>query len=305
MTATSSPLHHRWAREVRDVVAAVPLFVSAPLLRPWHTRWGATDAEVATAMPGDDLVPGCQYRTTRAITIAAAAEAVWPWLVQVGFNRAGFYSLDLLDNLGRPSAEELLPQFQNLQVGQWVPMSPTPSGRTAFRVHSYEEPRYLLWAKADSTWCWTLTDLSGGRTRLVTRIRTRYDWRHPVDAALGVLLMEVGDFPMLRRMLHGIRDRAEPAPEASSGSHLLLSEVAAPSEASSRPRCSRRRTTRPWRLRIAENTVDGSLTRGPFFSAEDVSPAATKRHRGVSGRRLHPGGGAHTPSVCSGEGRVQ
>lgn len=218
MTTTTAHRHRPWARQVRDVLAAVPLFVAAPLLRPWHTRWGATDDEVAAAMPGDDLVPGCQYRTTRAVTIAARPEDVWPWLVQVGYGRAGFYSLDLLDNLGRPSARQLLPQFQDLQVGQWVPMSPSPSDRTAFRVHSYDVPRWLLWAKPDSTWCWALADLGDGRTRLVTRIRTRYDWRRPVDAAFGLLLMEVGDFAMLRRMLLGIRDRASASSGPSTGS---------------------------------------------------------------------------------------
>jgi hypothetical protein len=145
MTTTTAHVYRLWAREARDVLAAVPLFVAAPLLRPWHTGWGATKAEVAAAMPGDDLVPGCQYRTTRAVTIAAGPEDVWPWLVQVGYGRAGFYSLDLLDNLGRPSAQQLLPQFQHLEVGQWVPMSPTPSDRTAFRVHDFEVPRWLLW----------------------------------------------------------------------------------------------------------------------------------------------------------------
>jgi hypothetical protein len=207
-TTATAHLHRPWVREVRDVLATVPLFVAAPVLRPWHTRWGATKDEVAVIMPGDDLVPGCQYRTTRAVTIAARPEDIWPWLVQVGYGRAGFYSLDLLDNLGRPSAQQLLRPFQDLEVGQWVPMSPTPSDRTAFRVHSFEAPRWLLWVKPDSTWCWSLTNLGDGRTRLVTRIRVRYNWRRPLDAAFGVLLMEVGDFAMLRRMLLGIRDRA-------------------------------------------------------------------------------------------------
>jgi hypothetical protein len=201
--------HRPWAREAVDVAGAVPLFVTAPLIRPWHTRWGATDAEVGAAMPGDDLVLGCQYRTTRAITITAEPRHVWPWLVQVGCGRAGFYSLDLLDNLGWPSADTLLPQFQHLAVGQWVPMSPTPSEVTAFKVHSFEPQAWLLWVKPDSTWSWRLTNLGDGRTRLVTRIRARYDWSRPLNAALSVLLMEVGDFAMLRRMLRGIQRRAE------------------------------------------------------------------------------------------------
>ena len=85
-------------------------------------------------MPGDDLIAGAQYRATRAITIDAPPEQVWPWLVQVGCLRAGFYANDLLDNLGHPSARTILPEFQTLEIGQWVPMSPTPSDTTAFKV---------------------------------------------------------------------------------------------------------------------------------------------------------------------------
>lgn len=65
-----------WTRELLDTVGTVPLFLAAPLIRPWHVRWGATETEVAAAMPGDDLVPGCHYRTTRAIKIAAAPQDV-------------------------------------------------------------------------------------------------------------------------------------------------------------------------------------------------------------------------------------
>ena len=78
------------ARQVRDVVADLPRFLAAPLLRGWHLHWGASPAEVADGMPGDDLFPRAQYRSTRAITIAAPPEEVWPWLVQVGCLRAGW-----------------------------------------------------------------------------------------------------------------------------------------------------------------------------------------------------------------------
>ena len=163
------------------------------------------------ALPGDERLPDAQYRSTRAITIEAPPEVVWPWLVQVGCLRAGFYSNDLLDNLGHPSAETIVPGLQDLQVGQWVPMSPssTPSERTAFKVHSFEVNRWLLWAKPDSTWVWQLTATATNGTRLVTRIHAARDWRrHPLDALLGLVLMEFGDFAMLRRMLRGIKQRA-------------------------------------------------------------------------------------------------
>ena len=196
-------------RQIGAVLADLPRFATAPLLRGWHQRWGATDEEVAGAMPGDELLPVAQARCTRAVTIDAPPEAVWPWLVQVGCLRAGFYADDLLDNLGHPSATRIVPELQHLAVGQWVPMSPTPNELTAHQVAGFEEPNWLLWRQPTSTWAWKLTPLPGGRTRLVTRLRIFYDWAHPARTLLAVVLMEFGDFAMMRRMLLGIRARAE------------------------------------------------------------------------------------------------
>jgi hypothetical protein len=162
-------------------------------------------------MPGDALVPAAQYRATRAITIAVPPDQVWPWLIQVGCLRAGFYSDDLLDNLARPSATTIIPALQRLEIGQLVPMSPPEKAtdRTAFKVHSFQAGEWLLWSKPDSTWSWRLAPAAAGGTRLVTRIRAVYEWEHPLAAITAVLLMEFGDFAMLRRMLRGIKSRAE------------------------------------------------------------------------------------------------
>ena len=157
----------------------------------------------------DEVLPDAHYRTTRAITIEAPPERVWPWLVQVGCLKAGFYSNDLLDNFAHPSARELIPELQHLHVGQWVSMSLTPSETTAFKVDGFEVNRWLLWCKPDSTWVWVLTELPDGRTRLVTRIHAARGWTKPMLAVAAVLLMEFGDFAMMRRMLLGIRERAE------------------------------------------------------------------------------------------------
>src|SRR6266508_6957465 len=81
-------------------------------LRPWQLRWGATDAEVVGALPGDDLLNGPGFNATRAITIDARPENVWSWLVQVGVKRGGWYSYDLLDNLGHSSARSIIPSLQ-------------------------------------------------------------------------------------------------------------------------------------------------------------------------------------------------
>jgi hypothetical protein len=207
----AKPTGRELVGELVDVLHDLPVLLSAPLYRKWHLTWGATPAEVNEPLPGDARLPRAQYRSTRAITIDAPPNVVWPWLVQVGCQRAGFYSNDLLDNLGRPSATVIVPAFQNLQVGQWVPMSPaaTPTERTALRVHSFSVNEWLLWTKPDSTWVWQLVPTGDDGTRLITRIHAVYNWKQPLMALLGLLLMEFGDFAMLRRMLRGIKQRAE------------------------------------------------------------------------------------------------
>jgi hypothetical protein len=206
------PSGRQLARQFGAVMRDLPPLLTAPLYRRRHLGWGATPQEQVADMPGDELFPLAQYRSTRAITIQAQPEAVWPWLVQVGCGQAGFYSHDLLDNLARPSATSILPAFQHLEVGQWVPMSPsaTPTNRTALRVRSFDVNRWLLWAKPGSSWAWQLTPDEHGGTRLITRIHAVYEWKkHPLMALFGCVLMEFGDFAMLRAMLRGIKQRAE------------------------------------------------------------------------------------------------
>jgi hypothetical protein len=202
------PTPGQFLRELGDVAVALPLFATSPLVRHWHRRWGATDAEVAAAMPGDELVPGSKIFCTRAITIGAPPEAVWPWLVQVGFGKAGFYANDLLDNIAHPSADRILDEFQDPKIGHWVPMSSKVNDTTAFKIAAIKPAQELVWLKPDSTWAWTLTDV-GGRTRLVTRVRILHDWRRAADALLSLVLMEFGDFPMMRKMLRTLKQRAE------------------------------------------------------------------------------------------------
>jgi hypothetical protein len=107
-------------------------------------------------MPGDRLLPRAQYRCTRAITIGASSEKVWPWLVQVGCLRGGWYADDLLDNFARPSVRRIVPELQDLRVGQWLAWVPKPSERTAFVVDSFARPSWLLWRSPNGTWAWRL-----------------------------------------------------------------------------------------------------------------------------------------------------
>jgi hypothetical protein len=177
--------------------------------------WGATAAEVDAAMPGDELLPRAHYRSTRAISISSAPHNVWPWLVQVGCGRAGWYADDLLDNFARPSAWQINPEWQDLRIGQWLPMVPRPSERTAFVVDSFQEPGWVLWRTPNRTWSWRLVPVGGG-TRLISRMRTVYEWRRPLTL-VTVLLMELADYPMMRRMLRGIRARAEAMSDEDAG----------------------------------------------------------------------------------------
>jgi hypothetical protein len=209
--ADHAPTRRRIGHGIIDALRGVPLFATAPLYRHWHMRWGATETEVGAWMPGDEIVPDAPFNATRAITIEAPPERVWPWIVQLGYGRAGFYTYDLLDNAGYDSAEQILPEFQHVRVGDWVPMAKKVNETTAHRVRAFETNEWLLWAKPDSTWSWRLVPLTGGRTRVITRLKQHVDWTSPGMAVVTVVLMEFGDFPMMRRVLKGIKARAERA----------------------------------------------------------------------------------------------
>jgi len=201
--------HRRIGHGVLDVVGGLPLFATAPLYRHWHRRWGASDHEVQAPMPGDELVPKASMQATRAITIDAPPALVWPWIVQMGYRRAGFYTYDLLDNAGVDSADRILEQYQPPKLGDWMPIAKRINKATAFKVKAFSTNEWLLWEKPDSTWAWKLAPLEGGRTRLSSRLKQRYPWETPASAILTLILLEFGDFAMMRRVLKGIKARAE------------------------------------------------------------------------------------------------
>jgi hypothetical protein len=211
----------RLVRSLGEVLAASPLFLFAPLYRRRHLRWRATDAEVAGAMPGDELVPDASFNATRAITIEAPPEEVWPWLAQIGYGRAGWYSYDLFDNGARPSAERILAEYQEPKVGDWVPMAAKVNESTAFKVKAFEPSSWMLWEKPDSTWAWKLTPLDDGRTRLIARLKAVYDWHKLGSALLTLILLEFADFPMMRKQLKGIKRRAEAGAARDGGTERV------------------------------------------------------------------------------------
>ena len=198
------------------VLGAVSLGVYLRFIRPWQLRWGATDDEVASPLPGDADVPRPTFNATRAVTISARPEDIWPWLIQIGVTRAGWYSYDLFDNLGHPSAERIIPEFQHLAVGDVIPMS--PDGKQGQWVKALEPNRWMLWEDkaGDSTWYWGLDPVDERQTRLITRVRMRYNWTSPM--LLFDLLVEFADIVMMRKCMLGIKRRAERANRASGRS---------------------------------------------------------------------------------------
>jgi hypothetical protein len=188
------------------LVVAVAFF---GLYRPWHLKWGATPDDLARRMPGDEIVHRPIFNATRVVTINARPEDIWPWIVQIGFSRAGWYSYDLFDNLGRHSSERIVPELQHMEVGDLVPLGPG-EGSGMF-VKEFVLNRSMLWwtgKDGQTTWAWGLYPTSGGATRLVTRVRAPFSWRQPVSA-VWILLDEIADFPMMRKCLLGIKRRAE------------------------------------------------------------------------------------------------
>jgi hypothetical protein len=185
------------------------LIVYLPIIRPWQLRWGATDAEVARDLPGDRLVASPDFNATRAVTVRATPEEIWPWIVQIGDTRAGFYSYDWFDNRGKPSADRIMQELQRLEVGDPVPIAPG----VYEVVHSMDPPRSMVWVgrevPASGTWAWYLEPLDENHTRLLTRLRFTYHWNSPI--LLFDFWLDWGDFPFMRRCMLGIKQRAEGA----------------------------------------------------------------------------------------------
>jgi hypothetical protein len=191
--------------------SAAYLFIA----RPWHLRWGATDKEFREPLPGDDFIARPSLAATRAITVRAPAEAVWPWVAQLGQGRGGFYSYDILENLvgcGIHSADRVVPEWQAVQVGDQVKLHPelplevlvAQPGRTL--VLRGGVPMGNTPPPYDFTWAFVLQAQPDGTTRLVVRERYLYTEKW---TALLVEPVEAVSFVMSQKMLRGIRDRAE------------------------------------------------------------------------------------------------
>ncbi len=181
-------------------IGLVAFFYS--VYRPWQLSWGATADEVTRPMVGDGLVENPTFNATRAVTVNTAAERIWPWIVQMGYKRAGFYSWDILDNDGIPSAERIIPEYQDLKVGDSVPLSEETDADV---VDMEPNRRLLLVFRSDGTvtWAWSLYKIDAERTRLVTRLR----WR--TTSAVSQFTLDAFEIIMMRKCLLGIKRRAE------------------------------------------------------------------------------------------------
>ncbi len=177
--------------------------------RVWKD-WGATATEAARILPGDELLSTPTIVTTRAVSIDAPPDAVWPWLVQMGPGRAGAYTYDWIENLlglKMHSADEIVPQFQDLKVGD----SQQLGGRGPnLRAVVVDPADALVFASDDGNWVWAFVlDREGAGTRLISRNRIRA----PRDAMANRLfyreVMVPASLVMERKMLLGLKDRAE------------------------------------------------------------------------------------------------
>lgn len=181
-------------------------------------NWGATDGDMTRVMAGDAVVPHPNYEATMAIEIEAEPKDIWPWLMQMGYRRGGLYSYDWLDRLAghldRPSADRVLPAFQNLHEGDTIPL-----GRRAglpVRLIDRERAVVLGGSQGDLHWIWEfgLYPIGPHRTRLVSRSRAHMPstWRWRLFQAV----LAPAAFLMTRRMLLGLQRRAERLANASN-----------------------------------------------------------------------------------------
>ena len=194
----------------RVVIVTLAVLYWFPLRR-WFARWGTTPEDVTRIMAGDSVILEPAHSATHAVTVDAPAEDIWRWLVQMGYQRGGLYSYDWLDRLfgflDRPSADRILPQFQHLAVGDRICLGP----REELTVAALDPCRALVlsYQAHGFEWVWQfgLYPLGANRTRLVTRGTERYS--NTVGAWLFMRVMEPAAFIMTRRMLLGLKQRAE------------------------------------------------------------------------------------------------
>lgn len=256
-------------RAIRPLAAFVSLTVGvyALVVRPRLLRWGATDEEFTGPYPGADLIPGGTRSATNAITIDAPPAKVWPWLVQMGYGRAGWYSWDHLDNWGHTSADRIHPEWQDIRLGDFLG---PPEGATSrsWAVAALEPERFLglrasfdlrkgSWFDpqgprprfyTDSLWGFLLEELPGGRTRVIESgywaLRPR--WLKPIVSVAFLepshWVMQTRQFAKLKRLVEG--DEFQPVTAAAAENLAADTTVGAPQPSVDPPRSTLHETAR-------------------------------------------------------------
>src|SRR5690348_13312921 len=186
-------------------LGAYPVF-----FRRWCLTWGARPDEVSGKLPGDELLPRAGIVATRAITVDAKPGAIWPWLVQMGPGRGGVYTYDWIENLfglGIHSVDAILPEFQDLKVGDAQRLG---ASGPVLRVAVLEPEKSLVLRSDDGNWVWAfaLVPAASG-TRLISRNRILAPGAPAMTRLLYEYVMEPGSLVMERKMLLGIKQRAE------------------------------------------------------------------------------------------------
>jgi hypothetical protein len=205
----------RWPLRLLFAVAAVGALTASVdrlyrrFLRGWVLNWGAKAEEAARRLPGDDLLEPADIVATRAIRIDAPPSAIWPWLVQMGPGRAGAYTYDWIENifgLNMHSADRIHAEWQDLKVGDVLR---SRDGRPGMRVEILDREQTLSNRSEAGDWVWTFVLVpEGGSTRLISRNRIAMKGA-AAGQWLGMLVMEPGSLVMERKMLLGIKQRAE------------------------------------------------------------------------------------------------
>jgi hypothetical protein len=191
---------------VAVAIAAALAGLYTRVLRKSVLNWSATDEETSALLPGDELLQHADGVSTRAIDIDAPPAAVWPWLAQMGPSpRGGAYTYDWIENmlgLNMHSTDGVLAELQHPEVGETFSL-----GSNRMRMDRIESERVLAWRSEDGNWVWTFVlEPRDGGTRLISRNRFRLP---KLVARIGMLPMEPGSLVMERKMLRGIKQRAE------------------------------------------------------------------------------------------------
>ncbi|MGB7061484.1 MAG: hypothetical protein WBF13_03920 [Candidatus Zixiibacteriota bacterium] len=193
-----------WGAIVFCVFVVLVIFV----YRPWAINWGATDDEINRSMPGDEMLQNPTFSATRAVTIKAQPEEIWPWIVQYGYKKAGMYCYDWFDNDGAASAQRIVQEYQNLKVGDLIPLS----AALYVKVTELNPNRSILWVFPEgsgpwtnSTWAWELYQEDAQHTRLLTHLRVR------TESVISRVMLDFFEIVMMRKSMLGIKERAEGA----------------------------------------------------------------------------------------------